>query len=63
MKERKLEILGILSIAISFLVIVSMLGYNAFEDPGISPNIQVENPYGYSRCFHCLFFYKIFIWI
>ena len=46
MKERKLEILGILSIAISFLVIVSMLGYNAFEDPGISPNIQVENPMG-----------------
>jgi len=58
MKERKLEILGILSIAISFLVIVSMLGYNAFEDPGISPNIQVENPMGILGVFIAYFFIK-----
>ena len=58
MKERKLEILGILSIAISFLVIVSMLGYNSFEDPGISPNIQVENPMGILGVFIAYFFIK-----
>jgi len=58
MKERKLEILGILSIAISFLVIVSMLGYNPFEDPGISPNVQVENPMGILGVFIAYFFIK-----
>ena len=58
MKERKLEILGILSIAISFLVIVSMLGYNSFEDPGISPNVQVENPMGILGVFIAYFFIK-----
>ena len=58
MKERKLEILGILSIAISFLVIVSMLGYNSFEDPGISPNVKVENPMGILGVFIAYFFIK-----
>jgi S-DNA-T family DNA segregation ATPase FtsK/SpoIIIE len=58
MKERKLEILGILSIAISFLVIVSMFGYNSFEDPGISPNVQVENPMGILGVFIAYFFIK-----
>ncbi len=58
MKERKLEILGILSIAISFLVIVSMLGYNSFEDPGISPNVQLENPMGILGVFIAYFFIK-----
>ena len=58
MKERKLEILGILSIAISFLVIISMVGYNSFEDPGISPNVQVENPMGILGVFIAYFFIK-----
>ena len=58
MKERKLEILGILSIAISFLVVVSMLGYNSFEDPGISPNVLVENPMGILGVFIAYFFIK-----
>lgn len=58
MKEQKLEILGILSIAISFLVIVSMLGYNSFEDPGISPNVQLENPMGILGVFIAYFFIK-----
>ena len=58
MKERKFEILGILSIAISFLVIVSMLGYNSFEDPGISPNVQVENPMGILGVYIAYFFIK-----
>ena len=58
MIERKLEILGILSIAISFLVIISMVGYNSFEDPGISPNVQVENPMGILGVFIAYFFIK-----
>ena len=44
MKERRLEILGILCMAISFLALISMVGYNPYEDPGISPNVKVENP-------------------
>ena len=46
MKERRLEILGILCMAISFLALISMVGYNPYEDPGISPNVKVENPMG-----------------
>ncbi|SVD63490.1 uncharacterized protein METZ01_LOCUS416344, partial [marine metagenome] len=44
MKERRLEILGILIVAVSLLVIISLLGYNSNEDPGISPNVRIENP-------------------
>ena len=44
MKDRRLEILGILTIASSLLVFISLAGYSPTEDPGISPNVQVENP-------------------
>ena len=47
-----------ISITISFLVIVSMFGYNSFEDPGISPNVQVENPMGILGVFIAYFFIK-----
>ncbi len=46
MRERRLEILGILTITVSLLVLVSLLGYHPNEDPGISPNVRVENPMG-----------------
>lgn len=46
MRERRLEILGILTITVSLLMLVSLLGYHPNEDPGISPNVMVENPMG-----------------
>jgi S-DNA-T family DNA segregation ATPase FtsK/SpoIIIE len=46
MRERRLEILGILTLTVSLLVLVSLLGYHPNEDPGISPNVRVENPMG-----------------
>ncbi|MBT3216160.1 MAG: DNA translocase FtsK [Candidatus Marinimicrobia bacterium] len=47
MNEKRLEILGILAMAVSFLVFVSQLGYHPGEDPGgISANTQIENPMG-----------------
>ena len=46
MKDRRLEILGILIVAISLLVFISLVGYSPSEDPGISSNVQVENPLG-----------------
>ena len=46
MKEKRLEILGILAVAVSLLVFISLLGYSPNEDPGISPNVRVENPMG-----------------
>ena len=44
--ERRLEIFGILIIAISVFLLFSFLGYNPNEEPSISPNVKVENPMG-----------------
>ena len=44
--ERRLEIFGILLIAISVFLLFSLLGYNPNEEPSISPNVKVENPMG-----------------
>ena len=46
MKEKRFEILGILILTVSLLLLISFLGHNPNEDPGISPNIRVENPMG-----------------
>jgi len=58
MKERRFEILGILCIATSFLALISMVGYSPYEDPGISPNVKVENPMGILGVFIAYFFIK-----
>ena len=44
--DRRLEIFGILVIAISIFLLFSLLGYNPNEEPSISPNVKVENPMG-----------------
>ena len=59
MKERRLEILGILSVAVSLLIFVSLLGHNPNEDPGISPNVRVENPMGILGVWIAYFFIKL----
>ncbi|MEE8437458.1 MAG: DNA translocase FtsK [Candidatus Neomarinimicrobiota bacterium] len=46
MKTRRFEILGMLSMAISALVLISLLGFNPQEDPHISPHVQILNPMG-----------------
>lgn len=46
MKTRRFEIFGMLSMAVSVLVLISLLGYSPQEDPHISPNVQVLNPMG-----------------
>ena len=46
MKEKRFEILGILIVTVSILILISFFGYNSNEDPGISPNVKVENPMG-----------------
>jgi len=46
MKTRRFEILGILTIAISVLILVSLIGFNSHEDPHISPNVRILNPMG-----------------
>jgi S-DNA-T family DNA segregation ATPase FtsK/SpoIIIE len=59
MKKRRLEILGILSVAVSLLVFISLLGYSPNEDPGISPNVRVENPMGILGVWIAYFFIKL----
>ena len=44
--ERRLEILGILIIALSVFILVSLVGYNPSEEPSITPDIQIDNPMG-----------------
>ena len=58
-EERRLEILGILTIALSVFVLVSLGGYNPSEDPSISSNVQVTNPMGILGIFTAHFFVKI----
>ena len=59
MKERRLEILGILSVTVSLLIFASLIGYNPNEDPGISPNILIENPMGILGVWIGYFFIKL----
>ncbi len=58
MKDRRLEILGILTVAISLLVFISLVGYSPNEDPSISSNVQVENPLGLLGVYLSYFFIK-----
>lgn len=46
MKNRRLEILGILLITFSLLYLVSLIGYNPLEEPGLSLRVKIENPMG-----------------
>ena len=59
MKERRLEILGILLVTVSLLIFISFLGYNPNEDPGISPNVKIENPLGILGLWISFYFIKI----
>ncbi len=56
--ERRLEILGILLIALSIFVLVSLTGYDANEEPTISPNVQITNPMGILGVFTSYYFIK-----
>tara|TARA_A100001037_G_scaffold306631_1_gene353479 strand:+ start:2300 stop:4663 length:2364 start_codon:yes stop_codon:yes gene_type:complete len=58
-EERRLEILGILTIALSVFVLVSLCGYNSSEEPSISSNVQVTNPMGILGIFTAHFFIKL----
>ena len=59
MKERRLEILGILLVTVSLLILISFFGYNSNEDPGISPNVKIENPLGILGLWISYFFIKL----
>jgi len=58
LKDRRIEILGILVMTISLLVLISLIGHNPNEDPGISPNVNVENPLGILGVYISYFFIK-----
>ena len=45
-EDRRLEILGILLLAISIFVFVSLLGYSSSEEPSIRPSVDIRNPMG-----------------
>jgi len=45
-EDRRLEILGILFLAISVFIFVSLLGYDPSEEPSIRPSVNINNPMG-----------------
>jgi len=45
-EDRRLEILGILLLAISVFIFVSLLGYDPSEEPSIRPSVNINNPMG-----------------
>ena len=45
-EDRRLEILGILLLAISVFIFVSLLGYDPSEEPSIMPSVNINNPMG-----------------
>ena len=45
-EDRRLEILGILLLAISVFIFVSLLGYDPSEEPSIRPSVDINNPMG-----------------
>ena len=49
--NRRLEILGILTLALSVFFLISIFGYNPSEEPTLSPNIKPENPMGFFGIF------------
>ncbi|MDA8753910.1 DNA translocase FtsK 4TM domain-containing protein, partial [Candidatus Marinimicrobia bacterium] len=57
--QRRLEILGILLITISLFFFISFVGYNANEEPSISPNIVIENSMGIFGVFISHIFIKL----
>ena len=44
--NKKNEIIGILLILISIFVFISLFSFNEFEEPSISPNIEISNRAG-----------------
>jgi len=59
MKDRRVEIAGILLIAVSVFVFISMIGFSPFEQPKISQNIQIQNPMGILGVYVSHFLIKI----
>jgi len=45
-EDRRLEILGILLLAISVFVFISLLGYDPSEEPSLRPSVNINNPMG-----------------
>ena len=57
--DRRLEIFGILIIAVSVFLLFSFLGFSPNEEPSLSPNVKVENPMGILGLFISYVFIKL----
>ena len=57
--DRKREIIGILLILVSLFVLLSLMTYNAAEEPTISPNIAISNRAGIFGVYIGHFFIKM----
>jgi len=59
MKDKRIEITGILLIAVSVFVLISLIGYSPYEEPQISPTLNIQNPMGILGVFVSHYLIKI----
>ncbi len=61
MTDKRLEIAGLLAIAVSLFVLASLAGYNPQEEPAVSPLVAIDNPMGIIGVYLGHFLIKLFI--
>ncbi len=61
MKEKRLEIAGLLTIAIALFVLASLIGFNPNEEPSLSALLAIDNPMGIVGVYTAHFLIKLFI--
>ncbi len=61
MKDKRLEISGLLTITVSLFILASLIGFDASEEPVISPNVAISNPMGILGVYVSYFLIKLFI--
>ncbi|MFH1853536.1 MAG: DNA translocase FtsK 4TM domain-containing protein [Candidatus Neomarinimicrobiota bacterium] len=59
MKDKRLEITGLLTITISLFILASLIGFNPGEEPTLSPNVAISNPMGIIGVYLAHFLIKI----
>ncbi len=61
MKDKRLEISGILIITIALFILASLIGFNPNEEPALSPHLAIDNPMGIIGIYTAHFLIKLCI--
>ncbi len=61
MKDKRLEISGLLTIAVSLFILASLIGYDVGEEPSLSPRVAIANPMGILGVYLSHILIKLFV--